>query len=271
MWQPAGRLRPHRFAAAVAEKRRTGRPLLTRTLHLSVWLLAGSAMWAEGALLLRLSQLKAVAASVAIPCRTRRHERIMLHQRSDVSLGDVPDQIAWLVRPHGCPMPPCRRGIRPQSRSASTPLLPTSTRQPGCNSSGREKKILWRPARGLGALELCADVRCFYPSALGATAARMARACPGSPALWLLSLWMLLLLWVYWSSLSCPNGPSSAVPAVVAYAITTERQRWGELRHTPCDGLELPAAASIGVFEGRTVPLLRTLGHREELATLANQ
>lgn len=99
----------------------------------------------------------------------------------------------------------------------------------------------------------------------------MARTCPGSPALWLLSLWMLLLLWVYWSSLSCPNGPSSAVPAVVAYAITTERQRWGELRHTPCDGLELPAAASIGVFEGRTVPLLRTLGHREELATLANQ
>ena len=115
------------------------------------------------------------------------------------------------------------------------------------------------------------DVRCFNPCALGATAARMARACPGSPALWLLSLWMLLLLWVYWSSLSCPNGPSSAVPAVVAYAITTERQRWGELRHTPCDGLELPAAASIGVFEGRTVPLLRTLGHREELATLANQ
>jgi hypothetical protein len=83
---------------------------------------------------------------------------------------------------------------------------------------------------------------------------------------------MVLLLWVYWSSLSCANGPSvPSVPSLVAYAITTERQRWGELRHTPCDGVELPAAASIGAFEGRTVPLLRTLGHREELATLANQ
>ena len=100
----------------------------------------------------------------------------------------------------------------------------------------------------------------------------MPRACSGSPALWLLSLWMVLLLWVYWSSLSCANGPSvPSVPSLVAYAITTERQRWGELRHTPCDGVELPAAASIGAFEGRTVPLLRTLGHREELATLANQ
>merc|ERR1719424_1473031 len=83
---------------------------------------------------------------------------------------------------------------------------------------------------------------------------------------------MVLLLWVYWSSLSSANGPSvPSVPSLVAYAITTERQRWGELRHTPCDGVELPAAASIGAFEGRTVPLLRTLGHREELATLANQ
>ena len=81
---------------------------------------------------------------------------------------------------------------------------------------------------------------------------------------------MALLLWVYWSSLSCATG--SSVPAMVTYyAITTERQRWGALRHTPCDGIELPAAASIGAFEGRTVPLLRTLAHREELATLANQ
>ena len=83
---------------------------------------------------------------------------------------------------------------------------------------------------------------------------------------------MMLLFCVYWSSLSCANGPSvPAVPAVVAYAITTERQRWGELRHTPCDGVKLPAAASIGTFADRTIPLLRTLGHREELATLANQ
>ena len=103
-------------------------------------------------------------------------------------------------------------------------------------------------------------------------AAAMPRGCSGSPALWLLSLWMMLLFCVYWSSLSCANGPSvPAVPAVVAYAITTERQRWGELRHTPCDGVKLPAAASIGTFADRTIPLLRTLGHREELATLANQ
>ena len=166
-------------------------------------------------------------------------------------------------------MPHGRRGIPSIATPAPTPLLPL---RQTLGSQGARPADASGTFAQLAALELSRlDVRCFYPCALGATAARMARACPGSPALWLLSLWMLLLLWVYWSSLSCPNGPSSAVPAVVAYAITTERQRWGELRHTPCDGLELPAAASIGVFEGRTVPLLRTLGHREELATLANQ
>ena len=168
-------------------------------------------------------------------------------------------------------MPPCWSGYPPSIALRSTPLLPAGGWHlaDGEGGAGALAVFFW------SCLSTCVEcdayVRCFYPCALGATAARMARACPGSPALWLLSLWMLLLLWVYWSSLSCPNGPSSAVPAVVAYAITTERQRWGELRHTPCDGLELPAAASIGVFEGRTVPLLRTLGHREELATLANQ
>ena len=98
---------------------------------------------------------------------------------------------------------------------------------------------------------------------------RQAMARGGSPALWLLPLWMALLLWVYWSSLSCAIG--AALPPVVTYAITTERQRWGALRQTPCDGIELPATASIGAFEGRTVPLLRTLAHRDEIATLANQ
>ena len=109
MWQPAGCLRPDRFAAAqqdrfaaaqVAEQRRARRPLLTRTLHLSVRLLAGTARWAEGALPLWLPQLEVGVASVAIPCRTRGHESVMLHQGSDFSLGDVPHQIFWLVRPH---------------------------------------------------------------------------------------------------------------------------------------------------------------------------
>ena len=48
-------------------------------------------------------------------------------------------------------------------------------------------------------------------------------------------------------------------------------ERWRELRPTACDGVRIPRAASIGVrADGTIVPLLRTLGKREELASLAN-
>ena len=46
---------------------------------------------------------------------------------------------------------------------------------------------------------------------------------------------------------------------------------WGQLRRTACDGVvDIPPAASIGAFAGRTVQLLRTLGTRDALAKLAN-
>lgn len=91
----------------------------------------------------------------------------------------------------------------------------------------------------------------------------------------LLALWVLALLWAYVRSLSCSSdstlAPDIAQTASKAYIVQSDGQRWGALRSTPCDGLQLPPAASIGSFAGRTVPLLRTLTHRDELATLANQ
>lgn len=50
-----------------------------------------------------------------------------------------------------------------------------------------------------------------------------------------------------------------------------EHSRWAMLRSTSCDGFAIPRAASIGSFGGRQVPLLRTLTHRDGLASLANQ
>eukprot|EP00908_Phaeocystis_cordata_P008018 Transcript_18687.p1 GENE.Transcript_18687~~Transcript_18687.p1 ORF type:complete len:312 (+),score=79.95 Transcript_18687:94-1029(+) len=121
-------------------------------------------------------------------------------------------------------------------------------------------------ARQLGALSPLGGVRAQSVFCSSSSKLQML-----PPALWMLALWMALLLVVYVSTLSCTTDAVKHETVAASYVIRSERQRWGSLRSTPCDGIELPRAASIGSFEGRTVPLLRTLGHRDELAVLANQ
>ena len=63
----------------------------------------------------------------------------------------------------------------------------------------------------------------------------------------LLALWVLALLWAYVRSLSCSSdsilAPDIAQTASKAYIVQSDGQRWGALRSTPCDGLQLPPAA----------------------------